>query len=206
MTSDLKETNYIPSITYRVSYWGNLVVFLGITRLSLSEKVFIKLIFMLFVDLKIYKERVLICLLPLLIFFLFFLRDLVQTHLQNILRFKPLPQSKTWQSQPVSLQSSGLDNIYISIDYFEPKSQISWQQLKLIQMKLLLRTFLIVIGVSGWLECFLHKLDIHLLIHVLITKISKIPKFHLISWCETFAETHSFHRVSCDSLETLLKL
>ena len=30
----------------------------------------------------------------------------------------------------------------------------------------------------------------------------KIPKFHLISWCGSFVERHSFCRVSGDSRET----
>ena len=34
----------------------------------------------------------------------------------------------------------------------------------------------------------------------------KIPKFHLISWCGSFVETHNFLRVSGDSPETLQKL
>ena len=34
----------------------------------------------------------------------------------------------------------------------------------------------------------------------------KILKFHLISWCGNFMETHSFNRVSSDSSETLWNL
>ena len=35
---------------------------------------------------------------------------------------------------------------------------------------------------------------------------TKIPKFHLISWCENFMKRHSPHRVSCETPETLRKL
>ena len=36
--------------------------------------------------------------------------------------------------------------------------------------------------------------------------LSKIPKFHLISWNGYFLETHSFRRIFCHSPETLQKL
>ena len=39
-----------------------------------------------------------------------------------------------------------------------------------------------------------------------IFTLRKIPQFQLISWCGNFAERHSFHIVSGDSLKTMRKL
>ena len=38
-----------------------------------------------------------------------------------------------------------------------------------------------------------------------IQLLRKIHWFHLISWCENFAESHSFHRILGESPETLLQ-
>ena len=42
--------------------------------------------------------------------------------------------------------------------------------------------------------------------HLLHLSLGKIPKFHLISWCENFVERHSFHWTSSESPEALRKL
>ena len=41
---------------------------------------------------------------------------------------------------------------------------------------------------------------------ILLLTLRKIPKFHLISWCENFVERHSFRIVSGEMPETMRKL
>ena len=41
-------------------------------------------------------------------------------------------------------------------------------------------------------------------LQVFVEKLHKIPKFHPISWCGNFVETHSFRRVLDESLETII--